>query len=188
MNIVDLSADAPAWINGTADLLQAGFRTLAPEAWPTLADALEEVEDSLGADRISRILVDGAGQVQGWIAAISQYDGHSWELHPLVVAADHRGQGWGRALVQDLEHQIAQRGGGTLYVASDDEVGLTSLAGVDLYPNPLHHLAQIDNPGGHPYGFYQRLGFTLVGVIPDANGFGKPDILVAKRILPQALP
>jgi aminoglycoside 6'-N-acetyltransferase I len=90
--------------------------------------------------------------------------------------------------VQDLEHQIAQRGGGTLYVASDDEVGLTSLAGVDLYPNPLHHLAQIDNPGGHPYGFYQRLGFTLVGVIPDANGFGKPDILLAKRILPQALP
>ena len=151
-----------------------------------MANAMEEVEDSMAGDRISRILVDGGGRVQGWISAISQYDGHSWELHPLVVAADYRGQGWGRALVEDLEHQIAQRGGGTIYVASDDEVGLTSLAGVDLYPDPLHHLAQIGNPGGHPYGFYQRLGFALVGVIPDANGFGKPDILLAKRILPRS--
>ena len=30
--------------------------------------------------------------------------------------------------------------------------------------------------------FYLRVGFHIVGVIPDANGFGKPDILMAKRI------
>ena len=27
-----------------------------------------------------------------------------------------------------------------------------------------------------------RLGFVVVGVVPDANGFGKPDILMAKRV------
>jgi len=32
------------------------------------------------------------------------------------------------------------------------------------------------------YEFYQKLGFTIVGIIPDANGWGKPDILVAKRV------
>ena len=43
MDIVDLSADASVQVTATAKLLQAGFRTFAPEAWPTLADAMEEV-------------------------------------------------------------------------------------------------------------------------------------------------
>jgi aminoglycoside 6'-N-acetyltransferase I len=29
---------------------------------------------------------------------------------------------------------------------------------------------------------YQKCGFLIVGVMPDANGPGKPDILMAKRI------
>jgi len=29
---------------------------------------------------------------------------------------------------------------------------------------------------------YQKCGFVIVGVVPDANGLGKPDILMAKRI------
>ncbi len=29
---------------------------------------------------------------------------------------------------------------------------------------------------------YQKRGFVIVGVVPDANGLGKPDILMAKRI------
>lgn len=34
----------------------------------------------------------------------------------------------------------------------------------------------------HPYEFYLKLGYTVVGVIPDANGPGKPDILMATRL------
>ena len=29
---------------------------------------------------------------------------------------------------------------------------------------------------------YQKCGFVIVGVVPDANGPGKPDILMAKRV------
>ncbi len=74
------------------------------------------------------------------------------------------------------------RGGITIFLGSDDEDGMTSLAGVDLYPDVAGHIASIRNLKRHPYQFYQKLGYTIVGVIPDANGPGKPDILMAKRI------
>jgi aminoglycoside 6'-N-acetyltransferase I len=34
----------------------------------------------------------------------------------------------------------------------------------------------------HPYEFYQKLGFIIAGVMPDANGRGKPDIFLSKRV------
>lgn len=61
---------------------------------------------------------------------------------------------------------------------------MTTLAGVDLYPNVLEHLAQIRNLRRHPYEFYQKLGFVLADVMPNANGRGKPDIFLAKRVVP----
>jgi aminoglycoside 6'-N-acetyltransferase I len=122
------------------------------------------------------------GRVLGWIGAINQYDGHAWELHPLVVASEQRGRGIGRALVEDLEAQVRARGGTTIYLGTDDENGMTSLSGVDLYPDLFGHLQRIQNLKGHPYQFYQKLGYAIVGVIPDANGPGKPDILMAKKL------
>ena len=35
----------------------------------------------------------------------------------------------------------------------------------------------------HPYEFYVKMGYKIVGVIPDANGIGKPDIWMAKRVI-----
>jgi aminoglycoside 6'-N-acetyltransferase I len=84
--------------------------------------------------------------------------------------------------VADLELRVRARGGLTLWVGTDDEIGMTSLAGVDLYPNVLEHLARIQNLKGHPYEFYQKLGFAVIGVMPDAKGWGKPDIYLAKRV------
>jgi aminoglycoside 6'-N-acetyltransferase I len=88
----------------------------------------------------------------------------------------------GRALVADLERIAAARGAMTLIVGSDDEVGLTSLSGIELYPDPLEHLARLEDRGGHPFPFYAKCGFVVTGVVPDANGFGQPDIQMAKRI------
>jgi aminoglycoside 6'-N-acetyltransferase I len=44
------------------------------------------------------------------------------------------------------------------------------------------HLAQIQSIRRHPFAFYRKLGYALVGVVPDANGSGKPDILMAKKV------
>ena len=182
VRIVDLDPGDERAIGQVAAMLVAGFKEHWPDAWPDLESALEEVRESFGAGRLSRVALDERGEAVGWIGAIPQYHGNVWELHPLVVRPDRQGQGIGRALVADLEERVRERGGITLWVGSDDEAGQTTLSGVDLYPNVWEHVARIENPGRHPYGFYQKLGFVIVGVMPDANGPGKPDIYLAKRV------
>lgn len=182
MQIINFPNDNQQLIEQAAEILVEAFKDHWPEAWPTLEDAREEVLASFAKDRISRIAVDDDGAALGWIGGIEMYDGNVWELHPLAVSPRAQGRGIGRALVEDLEVQIANRGGLTIWLGSDDEAGMTSLGGVDLYPNPLEHLASIKNLRRHPYEFYQKMGFVIAGVLPDANGFGKPDIFLAKRV------
>jgi aminoglycoside 6'-N-acetyltransferase I len=141
MEIVDLQPDDSFVIQQIAQLLVEAFRKNWPEAWPDMTAALETVQESFGPDRLSRVALDERGMVLGWIGGIRQYDGHVWELHPLVVRPDRQGQGIGRALVADLETRVRERGGLTLWVGTDDENNMTSLGGANLYPNVLEHLA-----------------------------------------------
>jgi aminoglycoside 6'-N-acetyltransferase I len=188
MRIIDLKPDQRQLIEQVAVLLVESFRADWPDAWPTLESARQEVLESLGPERLSRIAVDESGAVLGWIEAIRQYDGHVWELQPLVVRADHRRQGLGRTLVTDLEEQVRRRGGLTLWLGTDDENNMTSLGGVELFPNVLEQAANIRNRRGHPFEFYQKLGFVIIGVLPNANGPGKPDIFMAKPVDNYQLP
>ena len=185
MSIVDL-ADLPEVAREeAAQLLVDGFREHWPNAWPDLESAREEVAEALEQGKLCRAVVDDAGRVLGWIGGIPGYDGNVWELHPLVVAPAEQGQGIGRALVFDLEERVRERGGLTLWLGSDDEDDMTSLAGVDLYDDLPGRLARVENRKGHPFTFYQKCGFVIAGVVPDANGRGKPDVLMAKRIEPR---
>ena len=172
----------PAARQQAAEILVLAFKENWPTAYPALGDALNEVNASLGEGRISCAALDEAGKVVGWIGGIKSYDGHAWELHPLAVHPDAQHQGIGEALVRDFEEQVRARGGATVFLGSDDENNLTTLSGTDLYPDVLSHLQAIKDIKGHPFVFYQKLGYVIVGAIPDANGFGKPDILMAKRI------
>ena len=121
--------------------------------------------------------------VIGWIGGIAMYSGHVWEIHPLVVAAEHRHQGVGRALVRDLENIVRAKGAITLWVGTDDENHETSLSIVDLYADIPGAIRDVRNLREHPYEIWVRLGFKIVGVMPDANGLGKPDIFLAKRVI-----
>ncbi len=64
----------------------------------------------------------------------------------------------------------------------------TRMSGVDLDGRSIRKgaadsmKAHIEDLGGHPFAFYRRLGYAVVGVLPDANGYGKPDSLIAKRV------
>lgn len=182
MRIVDLTADDQRRLDEAATLLLEGFADTGSTAWTTHEAARLEVEASLRDGRISRVAVEDTGVVVGWIGGISTYDGHAWELHPLVVRRDRRGRGIGRELVRDFEEQVRRRGGLTIYLGTDDENCRTSIGGVDVYSDVLGALHGIRNLRNHPFAFYEKVGFVIVGVIPDANGFGKPDILMAKRV------
>jgi len=179
-SILDLDATDEETIRQAANILVEGFRNDWPEAWPTEEEALEEVREALGEGRICRAALGEDSAVLGWIGGIPAYDGKVWELHPLVVRPDLRRRGIGSALVADLEASVAERGALTLWLGTDDEAGMTTLSGVDLYPDVLGHLANIANLRGHPYEFYLKLGFSVIGAMPDANGWGKPDIYMAK--------
>jgi aminoglycoside 6'-N-acetyltransferase I len=180
-SITDLDPGDEEAVRQAAELLFDGFRDDWPEAWPDMDAALKEVRESFGEDRISRVALDQSGTVLGWVGGIPSYGGNVWELHPLVVRPDLQRRGIGRALVADLEERVRERDGLTLWLGTDDETGMTTLSGVDLYPNVLEHLANMENLRGHPYEFYQKLGFSVIGAMPDANGPGKPDIYMAKR-------
>ena len=183
ISIIDLHAGDEAAIQQAAALLVEGFALNSPESWPDQASALSEVRDSFAEEHLSLVARAEDGSVLGWIGGISTYDGHVWELHPLVVSMQAQGQGIGRALVENLEARVKALGGLTILLGTDDENQQTTLANVDLFPNVYEHIARIQNLRHHPYEFYQKLGYTIIGVIPDANGPGKPDILMAKSLL-----
>tara|TARA_B100000809_G_scaffold222142_1_gene230921 strand:- start:3681 stop:4166 length:486 start_codon:yes stop_codon:yes gene_type:complete len=158
MLIVDFDPNQEKAIEQAASLLVEVFSEHWPDAWPTMAAALKTVRDSYGSNGIGRAAIDDVGNVIGWIGGLSEYNGKVWELHPLVVRSDYQRKGIGRALVSDLEGQVRQGGGITLRVGTDDEDNMTSLGGMDLYPNVLEHLSNIKNLKAHPYEFYQKMG------------------------------
>lgn len=181
MDIRDLNPTDQSHARPMAELLVAGFAHEGELGWTNLASALEEVEEFREAGRIIRGAFEGPALL-GWIGGISGYHGHTWELHPLVVHPNAQGRGIGRALVADFENQVRQRGGTTIHLGTDDVTNRTSLGGADLYENLWEHIRMIRNLEGHPYEFYQKCGYVITGVIPDASGPGKPDIFMCKRV------
>ena len=155
-----------------------------PLGWPTLAAAEAEVNERWRdePDTLFLAAVDN-GEVVGWCGILPHYDGKVFELHPLVVRHDQQRKGIGSALVSEIENAARERGGLTLWAGADDEKpgGETSFANVDLLDN-LPKRIQEFNPGTHQAAFYMKLGFKIVGVMPDANGVGKPDIYLAKHL------
>ncbi|GAB4449475.1 MAG: aminoglycoside N-acetyltransferase AAC(6')-Ii [Anaerolineales bacterium] len=182
MHIHDLHASDETLIRQAAQLLVDAFREHWADAWQTFEDGLEEIHEMLAPQRLLRAAVDEYGNLLGIIGGIPEYDGKVWELHPLAVQPSMQRRGIGRALVSDFEEQVRQRGGLTIMLGTDDEDGMTTLSNVDLYENTWEKIRDIRNLKGHPFEFYQKMGYVITGVVPDANGRGKPDIYMSKRV------
>jgi aminoglycoside 6'-N-acetyltransferase I len=180
--IINLRAEETVLIDCLAQLTYNAFKPHAPGWLPTVDDARRQVLKALAPSRTCRVLLDPGGCPLGWIAAIPLNHGRIWEIHPLVVSVHEQGKGYGRALVADLERLARQEGALGLLAGTSDETDATTLYGVDLYENPLEALANIRSKRKHAYEFWLKIGFRIVGVLPDAEGRGKPAIQLAKRI------
>lgn len=183
IRIEPLAADDEARVHAVARLMVEGFREMAPDAWPTVDHAISDLHELFGQDGfVALVAVDEEdGRLLGFIGGQPSHEA-SMELHPLVVDPATQRRGIGTALVAALEAKAREAGVWTLWLGTDDEAGWTSLGGVDAYPDPLAKAAALTDTGGHPFRFYQRLGYVVCGILPDANGFGKPDIFMAKRM------
>lgn len=123
-------------------------------AWDTKEKALEDMEKFVKEDRIALVAVEPS----------------------------YQSKGIGTKLVAALEEEVYKQGGIIIYLGTDDEDGKTSLSEGDLFEDTYEKIKNIRNLDRHPYAFYEKQGYKIVGVFPDANGFGKPDIWMAKRI------
>ena len=179
MTITDLATQPRTIREQAATLLVEGFDR--PTGWPDLETASHEIGNVLHRGFAFAALENDL--LLGWIGGLPEYDGRVWELHPLVVRPDRRLHGVGRALVAAFEEEARRRGALTLTLGTDDDSGQTSLTGVDLYSDIPKHIATLRDLGDrHPFLFYLRLGYVVTGVMPDANGVGRPDIYMSKPV------
>ena len=169
------------WQEQAAELLVEGFRH-SPSAWDDLESARNEVATFVEPERIAFVATEDE-TVVGWIGAI-KHSAQMWELHPLAVRPGYQGKGIGRKLVEVLEAEARRDGVCTIYLGADDDFGGTDLFGKNLYPNVLERLQRLGMVSQHPFVFYEKLGYIVVGVIPDAGGIGKHDIMMAKKVPP----
>jgi len=176
MKFINLTKESEIYKEQGIVLLQEAFKSYEEEQV-----AREEIEELLEVNKICIGVVE-EDQLIGLIGGMSSYSGNVWELHPLIIKKNKQYKGIGSKLLACFEEEVKKKGGMTIYLGTDDENNLTSLSNQDLYDDLYTRLENVKNKNNHPFTFYLKKGYKIVGVIPDANGYGKPDIMMAKRV------
>jgi aminoglycoside 6'-N-acetyltransferase I len=182
--IVDLTTQDTELIQQTAQVAYEASQSISKIWLPTVEAAVEEIDESFERNGISQVLLDGE-RVAAWVGAFPQFSSRVVEIHPLIVAKAYQGRGLGRWMVNQVEAWARGQGALTLWIGTSDETNATSLAGVNLYENPGDAISSFRQLAAHPCGFWLKLGFQIVGVMPDAEGMGKPNIMMAKSLSAQ---
>jgi len=178
---IDLSKASKKYRKQAAVILFEASKTITLDSWTTIKSAEKEVKECCNKKFISCGLVEN-NELIGWVGLRPMYN-YTWELHPLMVKQAHQGKGIGSKLLDEVESIAKGKNILNIILGTDDELGQTSLSGKDLYKSDLfNEIKNISNLNNHPFEFYQKNGYRIVGVIPDASGKGKPDIIMGKRI------
>ena len=175
LELLRLTKEKENELEACAQILMKSFA----HAWNTKEEAEETLRETLKSGIL--VAIRREKKVAGFVGAHPEYP-FGWELHPLAVAPGMRGMGLGSLLAARIEREVMRAGALVMYLGTDDEDRATSLSEGDLFENTLEKIREIKNYSGHPYEFYQKCGYQIVGVLPDVNGPGKPDIFMAKRL------
>jgi len=177
--IVDIEYESDELISHLAAITRAAFKETSPNWLTTEERAAEQVLASVNPNRLGRVCFSNENPV-GWIAVIQRR--HVWEIHPIAVSPAHQGNGVGRMLVEDIALSAKEANISTLFAATSDETGSTNLYGEILYSDPASAIMQLESKGRSPYKFWESVGFTVVGILPDEEGQGKPGIHLARKL------
>ncbi|NLU42716.1 MAG: GNAT family N-acetyltransferase [Firmicutes bacterium] len=162
-------------------VLFEAFKDRNMDSWSTMDDARKEVNECAMSEYLCIGIAEGT-RLLGWAGLRPMYE-LTWELHPMVIHPDHQRKGLGRLLLREIEEEARRRGIIGIALGTDDETFETSLSGKELTPTNIYdELRNLTNTGRHPFEFYAKCGYFVVGAIPDANGPGKPDIWMWKKL------
>lgn len=165
-----------------AIILYEASKAITLNSWKTIEEAIEEVEECLNTEYIASGYIEN-GHLIGWVGARPLYGNITWEIHPLMVKSEYQKKGIGTKLLREIEKKVKEKGAINIFLGTDDELGKTSLSKVELEKSDIFdEIKKIKNLDNHPYEFYMKNGYKIIGVIPDANGPNKPDILMWKRL------
>ena len=176
------------WINESSETMEQAVKILLetfPRAgmWPDIDEkqAFEEVDKCVDTENIC-IGIKINAKLIGWVGLRPMYE-KTWELQPLVISNDYQGKGFGRILINEVEKIARKKGIIGIFCGSDDETNKTSLSEKEITSkNIFEEIITIKNYKNHPFEFYVKCGYSIIGIIPNANGLKKPDILLWKDI------
>ena len=164
-------------IKQAAEILNQEF----PGMCPDINSALIEVNECIGEPNIC-IGIKNGNNLVGWAGLRPMYE-VTWELHPMVIKNEYQRKGYGKILLNELEKIALKRKIIGIFAGSDDETNSTSLSEKDITKeNIFYEIQNVKNYRNHPYDFYIKCGYLIVGIIPNANGDRKPDIWLWKDI------
>ena len=153
------------------------------DMWPNinLNEALKTVDECISDENIS-VGIKIEDRLIGWIGLRPMYE-KTWELHPLAIMPEFQRKGYGKILINELEKIAQEKGIIGIVAGSDDETNKTSLSEKEKTgENIFEEIKNIKNYKNHPFEFYKKCGFIIIGIIPNANGPKKPDIWLWKDI------
>tara|TARA_R110002072_G_scaffold89232_3_gene199858 strand:+ start:38361 stop:38930 length:570 start_codon:yes stop_codon:yes gene_type:complete len=183
--VIDLTPADESLTDEIAQLMFTSFQKYSPEWLPDLARSRVEIMETFDSGRRSRVLLDDDGQLLGWIGAIE--DDYAWEIHPIVVSLTGRRKGYGKLLVNDIINLARAAGAVSIWAGTGDETHSTSFSTIDLYQHAGEAIQAFEAPGDHPVTFWSGIGFSVVGVLPDGEGLGKPEVHFSLRITSPSL-
>ena len=168
-------------IKQAAEILYKTFTGINKDAWTDMESALVEVNECIVEPNIC-IGIKVGDDLAGWVGLRPMYP-ITWELHPMVVKKEFQGKGLGKLLLNELENIARGNNIIGIFAGSDDETNSTSLSNKKITgENIFEEISNIKNYKNHPYEFYKKCGYNIVGIIPNANGNNKPDIWLWKDI------
>lgn len=179
--IEDLEESHLGRIEVISKFLYVVFEKYSPGWLPDKRACYSLIASTFEDERRSRVALGECGVPVGWIGAIT--DESAWEIHPIAVAPNNQRVGVGQSLVTDIETLARRSGAVSVWAGTSDETGSTSFSSIDLYKEPGRSFKNIEAPPDHPVRFWPRMGYSIVGVMPDEEGLGKPGIFFAKRVV-----